>query len=63
MANPRGLFNMEFTKYFPNLNSVEEIINLPILHDYIDIIIQQGKISDIIKEIAIQSQLEFNLNS
>ena len=54
---------MEFTKYFPNLNSVEEIINLPILHDYIDIIIQQGKISDIIKEIAVQSKLEFNLNS
>ena len=54
---------MEFTKYFPNLNSVEEIINLPMLHEYIDIIIEQGKISDIIKEIAIQSQLEFNLNS
>ncbi|CCQ64528.1 hypothetical protein CWATWH0401_2272 [Crocosphaera watsonii WH 0401] len=33
------------------------------LHEYIDIIIEQGKISDIIKEIAIQSQLEFNLNS
>ena len=45
------------------LNSVEEIINLPMLHEYIDIIIEQGKISDIIKEIAIQSQLEFNLNS
>ncbi|MDJ0579021.1 restriction endonuclease [Crocosphaera sp.] len=45
------------------LNSVEEIINLPMLHEYIDIIIAQGKISDIIKEITVQSKLEFNLNS
>ena len=41
----------------------EEIINLPMLHEYIDIIIAQGKISDIIKEITVQSKLEFNLNS
>ncbi len=33
------------------------------LHEYIDRIIEQGKVSDIIKEIAVQSRLEFNLNS
>ncbi len=45
------------------LNSVEEIINLPMLNEYINTIIDQGNISDIIKEISVQSQLEFNLNS
>ncbi|MGB5593570.1 MAG: restriction endonuclease [Crocosphaera sp.] len=44
------------------LESIEEIINLPLLHKYIELIIENGKFSDIIKEIAIQSQLEFNLN-
>ncbi len=35
---------------------------LYVLYEYINQIIEQGNISDIIKEIAVQSKLEFNLD-
>jgi hypothetical protein len=44
------------------LDSIEEIINLPNLHQKLEQIIFNDKITDVINEIIIQSKLEFNLD-
>jgi hypothetical protein len=39
---------------------IEEIINIPILHERFRICVNQGYLSKIIDEIVLQSKLEFN---
>lgn len=43
-------------------NSIEEIINIPMLHEKITTIFVNNKIQEVINEIIIQSKLEFNIN-
>ncbi len=42
------------------MNSIEELINLPMLHDRFNQAIQQGYLRDILNEIITQSRVEFN---
>ncbi len=42
------------------MNCVEEVINIPILHERLRIAIKQGYLRDIINEIIRQSRMEFN---
>ena len=44
------------------MDAIEEVVNIPVLFDYLDESIRLGGISDLIAEIALQSQVEFNLN-
>ncbi len=43
------------------LNSVEEIINLPELMQRFNLILDKNKVNEVIKEIALQSRVEFNI--
>lgn len=43
------------------LNSVEEIINLPELMQRFNLVLGNNKVSEVIKEIALQSRVEFNI--
>lgn len=42
------------------LSCIEEIINIPILRDYLEIIKGRNMIQDVLKEIILQSKVEFN---
>lgn len=43
------------------ISCIEEIINVPILISYFDVILKQGRIRPIIEEIILQSRVEFNI--
>jgi hypothetical protein len=43
------------------MDSIEEIINIPILLERLKLCIEQGKLSEIIQEIIVQSRIEFNM--
>ena len=42
------------------MSCIEEIINIPKLKDCLDTLEDSGAISDILKEIILQSKVEFN---
>lgn len=42
------------------LDCIEEIINIPILHDRFKVAIEQGYLNNILDEIVLQSKVEFN---
>ena len=42
------------------MNCIEEIINIPVLEEYLNHVINQGKLHKVIQEIIIQSKVEFN---
>jgi len=42
------------------MKAVEDIINIPMLLKYFEVIKEKNKINSVIDEIALQSQVEFN---
>lgn len=42
------------------LSCIEEIINIPILLDYFNSVVEDGKLDDVLNEIIVQSKVEFN---
>ena len=45
------------------MNSIEEIINIPILKRYLISAIEAGHLEEILSEIILQSKVEFNYNA
>lgn len=44
------------------MEAVEEVVNIPTLHAYLDAVLDEGKAADLIGEIILQSRVEFNLS-
>ncbi len=43
------------------MSCIEELVNIPILLQRFDEVIKSGKLSDVVRELVVQSRLEFNL--
>ena len=43
------------------MDCIEEVINIPKLVEYLDLSIKKGNLKNIIKEIILQSKVEFNV--
>ena len=42
------------------MGSIEEIINIPVLLERVNAVIEQGKLNNVMEEIIIHSNVEFN---
>lgn len=58
-ANAKNTYRIEaiVDKY---LNCIEEIINIPVLRDYLHTLDQKNEIESVLSEIILQSKVEFN---
>jgi hypothetical protein len=53
--------DISFSNVLKYMACIDEIINIPKLLDYLELAIKNGDLNKIIKEIILQSKVEFNI--